>query len=83
MVAFLCSPWPTNMYRSSSKYAVACLMLILRVVCKYDFYTPKQVAYGVLGIRFGSLELKIGSLESDKIIIGSCCNLSGGVALIV
>ena len=26
---------------------------------------------GVLGTRFGSLELKIGSLESEKIIIGS------------
>ena len=61
---------------SGQRYAVACLMLILRVVCKYDFYTPKQAFYVVLRIRFGSL-------ESDKIIIGSCCNLSGGVALIV
>jgi len=26
---------------------------------------------GVLGTRFGSLEFKIGSLESEKIIIGS------------
>jgi len=68
---------------SGQRHAVACLMLILRIVCKYVFYTPKQVFYVVLGIRFESLELKIGSLESDKIITGSCCNLSGGVALIV
>ena len=30
-----------------------------------------QVFYGVLGTRFESLELQIGSLESKKIIIGS------------
>jgi len=30
-----------------------------------------QFFYGNLGTRFGSLELKIGSLESEKIIIGS------------
>jgi len=28
------------------------------------------VHQGVLGTRFGSLELKIGSLESEKVIIG-------------
>ena len=27
--------------------------------------------WGVLGTRFGSLEFQIGSLESEKIIIGS------------
>jgi len=30
-----------------------------------------QVCWGVLGTRFGSLEFQIGSLESEKIIIGS------------
>jgi len=30
-----------------------------------------QVFWGVLGTRFGSLELKIRSIESDKFIIGS------------
>jgi len=30
-----------------------------------------QVLYGVLGTQFGSLELKIGFLDTEKIIIGS------------
>jgi len=34
-------------------------------------FNLQQVFLGVLGTRFGSLELKIGSLESEKIISGS------------
>jgi len=39
-------------------------------------YAPQVPVYsmflkGVLGTRFGSLQLKIGSLESDKIIKGN------------
>jgi len=32
--------------------------------------TLSRVFQGVLGTRFGELELKIGSLESEKIVIG-------------
>ena len=37
----------------------------------WNFSLYSSFFQGVLGTRFGSLELKIGSLESAKIIIGS------------
>ena len=36
----------------------------------YIGFIPSQVFWGVLRTRFGTLEFKIGSLESEKIIIG-------------
>jgi len=37
----------------------------------WKFYTKPGFFKGVLGTRFGSLELKIGSLESENIIKGN------------
>jgi len=34
-------------------------------------FAVTQGFYGVLGTRIGSLELKIGSLESAKVVMGS------------
>jgi len=43
-----------------------------RILVYSEEYILKQVLVkGVSGTRFGSIELKIGSLESAKIIIGS------------
>jgi len=39
--------------------------------CSEILYLLQGFFKGVLGTRFGSLDFKIGSLESEKIIIGS------------